>query len=108
MPGEQNINWVGASGTKYLYWIRPIGTTFNNAEPGNYVFAKETPPGTYTPIYVGETGDLSERFDNHHKMPCIKLNGATHITVHKGDTSVDVRRAEEQDLKDKYNPVCND
>ena len=67
------ITWTGESGSNYKYWICPMGTFFKEA-PGNYIFAKETSPGRWTPIYIGQTGDLSERFDNHHKMPCITPN----------------------------------
>jgi hypothetical protein len=102
----KNIIWEGSSGNRYKYWIYPIDTSFKSV-PGNYIFAKETRPGTHTPIYAGETSDLSERFDNHHKMLCIKRNGATHIHVHKSDISASTRRAEEADIIRKWNPTCN-
>ena len=102
----QTIDWPGLSGREYRYYIYPIGTPFN-AVPGNYIFAKETSQGRYRPIYIGETEDLSERFDNHHKMPCIRLQGATHIHVHQNDGGVAVRRLEERDLVGKWNPPCN-
>ena len=106
MDNEITITWIGKSGNKYRYWIYPIGKTFDE-EPGNYVFAKKTIQNKYSPIYIGETGDLSERFDDHHKMPCIKKNGATHITVHASSTSVTLRRNEEKDLINNYDPICN-
>jgi len=100
------VVWVGKSGEKYIYTIYTIGASFNEV-PGNYVFAKKTIENTFTPIYIGETEDLSERFDNHHKMPCIKRNLASHITVHKSSPSAATRKAEEQDLIDNYDKVCN-
>ena len=103
----QTIQWPGQSGSEYKYWIYPIGTGFKEV-PGNYIFAKETRPNTWTPIYIGETGDLSERFDNHHKMPCIKRQGATHIHVHTSSANAAVRRTEETDLIIKWDPPCND
>ena len=102
----QTIDWPGLSGREYRYYIYPIGTSFN-AAPGNYIFAKETSAGRYRPIYIGETEDLSERFDNHHKMPCIRLQEATHIHVHRNNGGVAARRLEERDLVDKWNPPCN-
>lgn len=107
MADEPTISWVGQSGTKYKYWMYAIGTTFS-ASPANYVFAKKTNDDTYRPIYIGETGDISERFDNHHKMPCIKRNGATHICTHDGNQTEVERRAEESDLIANYKPICND
>ena len=64
----RSINWSGLAGRQYEYRIYPLGTNFK-AAPGNYIFAKETSPGRHLPIYIGETEDLSERFDSHHKMP---------------------------------------
>ena len=104
---EKTIDWEGASGKKYKYWIYDIGTTFNKS-PANYVFAKATKPDALRAIYVGETGDISERFDDHHKMTCIRDNGATHICVHKSSDDKKVRCEEESDLIANYHPVCND
>ena len=59
------------------------------------------------PARFGETEDLSERFDNHHKMPCILFQGATHIHVHQNQNGRAARRLEERDLVDKWNPPCN-
>ncbi len=58
-------------------------------------------------IYIGETGDLSDRFDNHHRMPCIKREGATHICAHKSSDNESIRKAEEDDVIANYNPICN-
>ena len=46
----ETIDWTGQTGTKYRFWIHPIGTTFK-AVPGNYIFARETEPNRYQPIY---------------------------------------------------------
>lgn len=100
------INWAGKSGRTYKYWIYPIGTDFK-AVPGNYIFTKEVSSGRYKPIYIGETGDLSERFDNHHKMPCVRTQGATHIHVHQSSGGPTERRLEEADLIARWQPVCN-
>ena len=107
MSSRQAVEWPGKSGKTYAYLVYEFGTTFKQS-PGNYIFAKETEPNTLTPFYIGQTGDLSERFDNHHKMPCIRLYGATHICTHKSSDDESVRMAEESDLIKKWNPVCND
>ena len=99
------ILWQGKSGTKYKYWIYPIGHSLK-AEAGNYIFTKETQPGSWRPIYIGQTENLDERFDDHHKAGCIRSNGATHIHVHL-NSSKPARLAEERDLILRWNPVCN-
>jgi predicted GIY-YIG superfamily endonuclease len=101
------IDWDGKSGREYRYWIYEIGTTFSK-NPGNYIFAKEVKPLEWSPVYIGQTGDLSERLDNHHKMPCIKRRGATHIHIHTGSQDEDTRLAEEKDLALRWHPACND
>ena len=101
----QTVNWSGQSRKQYTYYVYRIGTTLKKA-PGNYIFAKQTPTG-WSPIYIGETSDLSERFDNHHKMPCITKAGATHIHAHVNNSGVTARRAEESDLIKQWNPPCN-
>lgn len=100
------MTWYGKSGVAYEYHIYPFGTSFREA-PGNYIFAMKSKPNTWRPIYVGETSNLAERFDNHHKMPCIKRNGATHIHVRINRNGEVGRRMEEKDLMSKYGPVCN-
>jgi hypothetical protein len=103
---EVSINWPGQSGTEYAYWIYPIETTFNSA-PGNYIFAKETRPGYWTPLYMGQTSDLGERLSDHEKERCARRNGATHIHVHRNGTEA-ARLAEERDLILRWRPLCNE
>lgn len=100
------VDWTGASGQKYRYSIYSIGTSFK-ALPGNYIFSKVTEANKWRAIYIGETSDLSTRFDSHHKMPCIQRNGATHIMVHVNDSGERARRAEEADLLGNRTPACN-
>jgi len=107
MTDEGTIKWPGQSGKEYTYWIYRIGTSYKS-EPGNYIFAKETNPNTFKPIYIGQTDDLSERFDNHHKMPCIRQNSSTHIHVHINAEGERQRLAEEADLINRWHPACND
>jgi len=105
MADVPTIIWAGKSGVQYTYWIHPIGTTFK-AEAGNYIFARNSPQGWYA-IYIGETGDLSTRFPNHHQADCITRNGATHIHAHTAPGGDQVRRDEETDLRGRWNAPCN-
>ncbi len=107
MADQGTINWPGASGREYKHWIYPIGTSFKD-EPGNYVFAKETSPGRWTPIYVGETESLRDRLPNHEKLRCVLGNGGTHIHAHVTSGGQQARLAEEADLRWKWNPPCNE
>ena len=104
---ERTIFWSGASGKQYKYWIDDINTSFKD-EPGNYIYAKEISPDRWVPIYIGETDSLKDRLSsNHEKLPCIKRHGGTHIHAHTSSSDEDIRRAEEADLIEKWNPPCN-
>ena len=104
---ERTIDWSGKSGETYRYWIYDIGETFKEL-PGNYIFAKETKPNIFSPIYIGETENLKERLvSSHEKMPCIERNGVTHICTHTSDQNEATRRAEESDLIELWQPICN-
>ncbi len=103
--------WVGASGKEYLYSAYSVGDhnierSFENV-PGNYIFAKKTVLGDFSPIYIGQSGNISERLDDHHKNSCIRRRGATHIFLHRNDDE-NARLAEESDLLGNSDPPCNE
>jgi hypothetical protein len=101
------IDWDGKSGKEYRYWIFKIGTKFSKS-PGNYVIAKEVKPNEWSPVYIGQTDDLSEQFKDHKNMECIQHRGGTHIHMHTSTNDEDTRLAEEKDLKLRWHPACND
>jgi hypothetical protein len=103
---DPDIHWKGGSGSTYGYWIHPIGTSFKD-EPGNYIYAKETEPRRWRPIYIGQTSSLGDRLANHEREACAKRNGATHIHAHTTSGGETRRLSEEADLIEEWNPVCN-
>jgi hypothetical protein len=107
MNETQTILWPGQSGKEYRYWIYPMGSSFKE-EPGNYIFAKQTQPGHWTPCYKGQSNNLSARLENHEKEHCAKRHGATHIHAHLTSGGESVRKAEERDLIIRWKPPCND
>jgi hypothetical protein len=104
---EPDIYWEGQSGKKYGYWmIHPLGTSFKG-EPGNYIYAKETEPRRWRPVYIGQASSLKDRLADHEKEGCAKRNGATHVHAHTSSSTEATRTAEETDLIEKWSPVCN-
>ena len=103
----RTIEINGRSGKSYKYWIFEIDYKFKPNQPGNYIFARETASRSWKTIYIGETSDLGEGFDNHEKMPCIRENGATHIHAHRNKKE-QKRLAEAADLIEHWHPLCND
>jgi len=106
MAAEDNVKVAGVSGTQYEFGVYPWGTSFNSIG-GVYLVLKKQVSGKYDLLYIGQTGDLSERFDNHHKAPCFTRNGKTHIAV-KAESSEQKRLNIETDLIRKYKTSCND
>jgi hypothetical protein len=100
-------NWPGLSGTTYVYWMHPIGTSFQ-AVPGNYIFAKEIMPGKWKAVYVGQTNNLGGRLTDHEREAAAIRQGATRIHVHTNQGGEAARKSEEKDLILNLQPICND
>ena len=80
----EHINLEGESGVIYPFEVYDTAQEFES-EGAVYVFTRRWLSGDrahHQFVYIGRTGDMSERFDNHHKMSCIEENVATHIGVH--------------------------
>ncbi len=104
MAAADKVTVKGQSGAQYEFEVFPWGTVFNSVG-GLYLVLKKQ-PGNYGILYIGQTGDLSERFDNHHQSPCFTRNGKTHIAV-RGEGSEQRRLAIETDLIRNYQTSCN-
>jgi hypothetical protein len=108
--GEQ-IVLTGVSGQQYTFDMYTLETQFNAV---GAVYAIER-RGTnnvggiiYTTVYIGQTSDLSERFDNHHKAACFRRERAGHIGIWRADDEkTKTRLAAEADLIAQIHPVCN-
>ena len=79
-----------------------------------YIFARIDSHGCYESIYIGQTGDLSCRFesDRHKKMDCIQDHAPSslHIcTCHYGFDFRDKRQRIliEGDLHDRHGALCS-
>jgi hypothetical protein len=100
---------TGASGTDYKFNVYPYGTEFKEMGAVYYISKRTEKPdgsGSHSKIYIGQTGDLSERFDDHHKEPCFKKNNANCHSIHS-ETDERKRLNIEKDLIDALNPPCN-
>ncbi|MBT1073487.1 GIY-YIG nuclease family protein [Pelotalea chapellei] len=104
MAAEDKVTVKGQSGTQYEFEVYPWGTTFNPVG-GLYIVLKKQ-PGNYGILYIGQTGNLSERFDNHHQSDSFTRYGKTHIAV-RAESSEQKRFTFETDLIRNYNTCCN-
>ena len=71
-------------------------------------FAKSAVSYTHDLIYVGETGNLSTRFNNHHKENCIMRGNANCICIHSFYGSESERLAAEADILNAFDLPCNE
>lgn len=106
-PREPDIYWTGASGTQYGYFIYPLNGLALSGLAGNYIFAKQTSPGIWAAIYIGQTHNLAQRIASHEKLECAILNGATHLHAKLTEGGEEVRCHQESDLVARYRPPCN-
>ncbi|MHB8764583.1 MAG: GIY-YIG nuclease family protein [Deferrisomatales bacterium] len=107
MAKEDTVTATGACGRTYEFDVFPWGQAFNPVG-GVYVVLKRRPGGrsTYDILYVGQTSDLSQRSDDHHKQWCFDRNAKTHIGVRVVSTEQE-RLAIERDLLGNYQTACN-
>ena len=99
----------GALGIEYTLDVYPYGTIFDAIGTVYYISGrteKADGTGSHDQIYIGETEDLSERFDNHHKETCFKMYSANCINIYE-ESDEGKRLNIEKDLIDAYNPPCN-
>lgn len=98
--------WKGESGKSYMYTIYRLDDEFTSF-PANYIFAKRVRQHEWEAVYIGQTEDLGDRLANHERRECAIRNGATSIHAHETGGGESVRKREEQDLIDRYDPHCN-
>lgn len=103
------ITLTGKSGTKYAFNVWPRSDTFNAVGAVYFMTVRTVGSngnGTHDFIYVGETGDLSDRPLNHHRKACFDRHKANCILTHS-QADGKKRLAIEKDLREAYNPTCN-
>lgn len=104
------LTLTGESGKQYEFNVYHIDTEFK-AIGAIYCISERTENAgklpSHSKIYIGQTGDLSTRFDNHHKATCFHKYDANCISIHQ-DGNEDSRLKKEKDLIAAYNLPCND
>lgn len=106
---------TGASGTKYVFslWtfddFNDVKGSFKGA--GLYLFTRRyklNDAFRHTYLYVGETGDYSTRFNNHHKEESIRNNNGNCVGfLSMPNSTEEDRKTIENDLLASYNLPCN-
>ncbi len=104
------VTFEGQSGQKYTFEVFAYGTAFNPVGAVYCIsYRAQKPDGGFehTPLYFGETGDLSMRFDNHHQAACFRRHGGNcTLVMRNGERGS--RLTAEADLRARWNPPCNE
>lgn len=112
---DTTVTIKGMSGTDYIFNVygftkfSDLVNAFNNIQ-ALYAFSRRLFNGqyyTHNLIYVGETGDLSSRFNNHHKENCIMKQCANCICIHSFHGTEKARLAAESDILNAFDLPCN-
>lgn len=95
------VYWRG-----YVFRIGdPSQVTWRRAG-GVYVFAYQTEPNVWKPLYVGETGNFRERMWDHERWADAVRLGATHVVAIRLPTE-EIRLWMELELIREFDPPLN-
>jgi hypothetical protein len=104
-----SISFKGKSGKGYTFEIYPLSSSWNSVSAVYIVTRRiknQSDGYTHSAIYIGETGNLKERFSNHHKYNCFIENSANCLCI-LIESNEQNRLTIESDLLGNYNPPCN-
>lgn len=104
---NKTITLSDKNGNSYKFELFTMNQSFNSVK-AIYIVWKLTDNNTkYSLFYIGQTDDLSTRFDNHHKQDCFDKKWANFIGVHQVTTQADRYRIEKA-LIEAHRPPCNE
>lgn len=101
-------NFQGQSGHNYDFDVYPMGHQFT-CSAAVYAVTHRFPfegEDCHKIIYIGETGDLSTEFENHHKRDCFVQWNANCICTHLDDDE-ESRLTKKDDLVKQQSPPCS-
>lgn len=104
MAADETVTLTGQSGTPITFYKYPWGTPL--AAVGGVYAALRFDQSGGSAVCIGQTGNLSERFDNHHHAYGFARQRVTHVAALRVESEAQ-RRAIEEDLVRNYRPALN-
>ncbi len=89
MTKLSTLTLAEASGREYTFNVYPFNTKFAEVAAVYAVtkrYQRSDGVWAHDVDYVGQTGNLLERFDDHHKAGCFRRRGANCICIHRDDS----------------------
>lgn len=109
MAASETMIWTDRLGKPYWYWwLTDLASRPLKEEPGNYMFVRETSPGSgfWQPVYIGIADNLRHRLMNHDRLNDALSVGATAAMAHV-EPNRWLREQEERALIAWHNPILN-
>ena len=110
MPSLGKTSFDGESGETYRFTVYPLRTRIRKIA-GLYIIANRSHDDSskylHEALFVGQTEDLSQSFEKHHKAREFERLGANCICLH-ADKSQESRIEKKRDLIANLRPVCDD
>lgn len=106
MANIESVKVKGFSGKEYSMDCYSLASSWQVVS-GVYVVGRREGNGNITALYVGETENLKQRFENHHKQICFNKNSAN-VLCWISENNASNRLAIETDIRRQLNPTCND
>jgi hypothetical protein len=103
----QQWRWQGVSQAWYLHSIFDFAET-TVITSCNYIMVRREFDGRRAALYIGQSGDLSDRLPNHEKFAEAQRLGANELHLHFLANSSAERFRIETDLRNGHNPPLND
>jgi hypothetical protein len=108
MARLSTVAFTGFTKKQYVFDVWNENQEFRNTGAVYAVSRRYQNGATYSHdvAYFGQTGDLSSRFEDHHKLDCFHRHQTNCICTLVEDDE-DLRLAIETDLVRHYKPACN-
>lgn len=107
MSTSGDVDWVGASGRSYRYYVIPyLMASAIRPDPGNYGICVPNANGLIYPAYFGIAEDFRNRLPTHEKLSAAAALGQVTVMAHINFDAA-MRAYEERDLIAFWNPPLN-